>query len=168
MPTRTRSRPDQAVEQLFGEHYTALVRLAAALLDDLDECEEIVQDAFAALLRVDGGPAPGKEAPYLRSAVLNGARSRLRRRGVRRRHLRPVPAPEPSAEGVAVDRLEMQRVLAAVRGLPRRQSEVLLLRYHADLSETEIADTLGISPGSVKTHASRGIAALRATLEETP
>ena len=168
MPTMTRPASDHAVEQLFDEHYPSLVRLAAVLLDDVGECEEIVQDAFAGLLRFDGGPAPGKEAPYLRSAVLNGARSRLRRRGVRRRHLQPAPPPEPSAEGVAVDRVEMQRVLTAVRGLPRRQSEVLLLRYHADLSEQEIADTLGIAPGSVKTHASRGLASLRTALEETP
>jgi RNA polymerase sigma factor (sigma-70 family) len=164
----TRSVPDATVEQLFDEHYAALVRLTAALLDDVGECEEIVQDAFAGLLRVDGGPAPGKEAPYLRSAVLNGARSRLRRRGVRRRHVQPVAAAAPSAEGLAVDRVEMQQVLAAVRGLPRRQSEVLLLRYHAELSELEIADTLGISTGSVKTHARRGLASLRTTLEETP
>ena len=56
--------------------------------------------------------------------------------------------------------------LQAVRGLPKRQSEVLLLRYYLDLTEVEIADTLGISTGSVKTHASRGIARLGQLLED--
>jgi RNA polymerase sigma factor (sigma-70 family) len=163
----TRSSESAPIEVLFDDHYAALVRMAAALLDDVGECEEIVQDAFAALLRVDGGPRPGKEAPYLRSAVLNGARSRLRRRRVRRRHMQPVANPAPAAEGEAIDRVEMDLVLETVRSLPRRQAEVLLLRYHADLSEMEIADTLGISPGSVKTHASRGIATLRTAFEDT-
>ncbi len=164
------TRPPVAdpIEALFDDHYASLVRLAAVLIDDVGECEEIVQDAFAGLMSVTRGPQIGNEAPYLRSAVLNGARSRLRHRLVRRRHLQPVPPPVPAAEGEAVDRIETAYVLSAVRGLPRRQCEVLLLRYHADLSELEIAETLGISTGSVKTHASRGLAALRAALQETP
>jgi len=155
------------VTVLFETHYSALVRLAAILVDDVGSCEEIVQDAFAKLITSRPGPAPGKEAPYLRSAVLNGARSRLRKRQVRRRQVEPVPPPEPPAEHEAVHRLETRRVLDAVRSLPTRQAEVLALRFQADLSELEIAETLGISPGSVKTHASRGIAALRDRLGET-
>ena len=166
MPTMTDSPAAVGFEALFDEHYAALVRLAAVLLDDVGECEEVVQDSFAALLDGRRGPAPGKEAAYLRSSVLNGARSRLRRRQVRRRHVEPAPAPAPAAGDTAVDRAEMQRVLDAVRTLPERQAEVLLLRYHADLSEAEIADTLGVSPGTVKTHASRGLAALRTAFEE--
>ncbi len=151
---------------LFETHYGALVRLAAVLIDDVGECEEIVQDAFAKLLTARPGPAPGNEAPYLRSAVLNGARSRLRRRQVRNRHLEVAPGPEPAAEHDAVQNLETRRVLDALRTLPGRQAEVLALRFQADLSEAEIAETLGISAGSVKTHASRGIAALRNRLRE--
>ena len=158
---------DDPVAVLFETHYAALVRLAAVLVDDVGSCEEIVQDAFAKLLTSRPGPAPGKEAPYLRSAVLNGARSRLRKRQVRRRHLDPSPPPEAPTESQAIHQLETRRVLDALRTLPTRQAEVLALRFQADLSELEIARTLGISPGSVKTHASRGIAGLRDRLGET-
>ena len=160
--------PDEPLAELFARHYRVLVRLVSGLLDDDGACEEVVQDAFASLLRQDALPPVAKRAAYLRSAVLNGARSRLRRRRTRRGHLRPVPDPAAAAETVAVDRVEHQRVLDTIRALPRRPADVLLLRYQAELSEAEIAETLGISPGSVKTHASRGLASVRATLEETP
>ena len=109
-------------------------------------------------------PAPGKEAAYLRSMVMNGARSRMRRRMVRRQLAPEAPTPFESAESGALDRLESDALIDAVRALPRRQSEVLTLRYYLDLSEAEIAETLGISRGSVKTHASRGLASLERTL----
>lgn len=153
------------LETLFHAHYAGLVRLVSGLVDDNETCEEVAQDAFAALARLDHRPEPAREAAYLRSAVLNGARSQLRKRRVRRRHLHPVPDPADPADVPALARVENQRILAAIRELPRRQSEVLLLRYQADLDEAEIARTLGISPGSVKTHASRGLAAVRARLE---
>jgi len=57
-------------------------------------------------------------------------------------------------------------VLDALRGLPERQREVLALRYYLDLSEADIAATLGISCGAVKSHASRGVAALRSIMED--
>lgn len=154
------------LETLFRAHYAGLVRLVAGLLDDNETCEEVVQDAFAALARLDRRPRHGREAAYLRSAALNGARSELRKRRVRRRHLHAVPSPADAADIAAVERVENQRILAAIRDLPRRQAEVLLLRYQADLDEAEIAATLGISPGSVKTHASRGLAAVRTRLED--
>ena len=71
----------------------------------------------------------------------------------------------PSAESGALHALERQHVMAALRGLPHRQREVLVLRYYADMSEAQIADAMGISPGAVKSHASRGIAALRESME---
>jgi RNA polymerase sigma factor (sigma-70 family) len=61
--------------------------------------------------------------------------------------------------------LEHEAVVAALRELPTRQREALVLRYYLDLSESEIADAMGISRGAVKSHAARGIAALRTTLE---
>lgn len=154
---------EDSVTVLFETHYSALVRLTAVLIDDVSSCEEIVQDAFANLLTARPGPAVGKEGEYLRSAALNGARSALRKRQVRRRHLEQAP-PLVDAEHQAIHRLETQRVLDALRSLPTRQAEVLALRFQADLSEVEIAETLGISTGSVKTHASRGIAKLRERL----
>jgi RNA polymerase sigma factor (sigma-70 family) len=115
-----------------------------------------------------------KALAYLRQAVINRARSRLRHLKVVERKTPPPMPPEsgqipgayvPSAEHGALHALERQHVLAALRGLPHRQREVLVLRYYADMSEAQIADAMGISAGAVKSHASRGIAALRQTME---
>lgn len=161
---RGRETEDDLLVRLFADHYKDLVRLASLLLDDVGSCEEVVQDAFVKMHTLQSRPEPGKEAAYLRSIVMNGARSRMRRRMVRRRLAPEAPAPFESAESGALDRLESDALIDAVRALPRRQSEVLTLRYYLDLSEAEIAETLGISRGSVKTHASRGLAALERTL----
>lgn len=158
--------PPHELEAAYREHYRSLVRLASLLVDDLGTCEDIVQDAFvrvwrrAPVLRTDD-----RLPAYLRSAVLNGARSHLRRRAVLRRHRSPAadPATGPESQPFAGDH---HRVLSAVRALPNRQREVLALRYYIDLSEAEIASTLGISPGSVKTHAHRGLATLAERLED--
>ncbi len=152
---------------VYREHYRSLVRLASLLLDDVGTCEEVVQDAFVQVWQ--RGPAlrtPDRLPAYLRSAVLNGARSQLRRRLVRRRHLAAVPAAAPAAEVTAMAGDPDRAVLNALRSLPERQREVLALRYYLDLSEAEIAATLGISAGAVKTHAHRGLAALTEQLED--
>lgn len=151
------------LEGLYREHYRSLVRLAAILVDDVTTCEELVQDAFVAVLRRSGGWAEADKAgAYLRSVVLNHARSHLRKQQVRRRWLRSVdpPSPEGGADRAALLDAETTEMLTALRALPERQREVLALRYYLDLSEAEIAATLGISTGSVKTHAHRGLAAL--------
>jgi RNA polymerase sigma-70 factor (sigma-E family) len=152
---------------LYDAQYRSLVRLASLLVDDIGTCEELVQDAFVAVWRQRGRLYdPAKLPAYLRSAVLNGARSHLRKTQVRRRHVLPLPGSAPAAEVGGVAATETDRVLGALRALPDRQREVLALRYYLDLSEAEIAHTLGISAGSVKTHASRGLAALATALEE--
>lgn len=148
------------------EHYRSLVRLASLLVDDVGTCEELVQDAFVRVWR--RGPAlqdPDRLPAYLRSAVLNGARSHLRRSLVARRHLQAVPVPtgDPGDRPLSGDD---HRVLAALRSLPDRQRDVLVLRYYLDLSEAQIALTLGIAAGSVKTHAHRGLATLAERLED--
>lgn len=151
----------------YREHYRPLVRLASLLLDDVGACEEVVQDAFVKVWQ--RGPAlrsPDRLPAYLRSAVLNGARSQLRRRAVRGRHLAAIAGPAPAAESTALAGDADDAVLHALRALPDRQREVLALRYYLDLSEAEIAATLGISPGSVKTHAHRGLATLADRLED--
>ncbi len=153
------------LETVYREHYRSLVRLASLLVDDVGSCEELVQDAFVQVWRRGPPPCGEERLPaYLRSAVLNGARSHLRRSQVARRHLQPVPSPSsgPEATPLAGDQ---HRVLSALRSLPDRQRKVLALRYYLDLSEAEIATTLGISPGSVKTHAHRGLATLAERLE---
>jgi RNA polymerase sigma-70 factor (sigma-E family) len=154
------------LRRLYEQHRLSLVRLASLLLHDPVDAEEVVQDAFVqAHLAWARLRDPAKALPYLRSAVLNGARSRLRHRKVVER-FRPAAAtvgPSPEAALEAGD--ERQRMIAALRTLPDRQRECLVLRYYLDLSEAEIAATLGISAGSVKTHSHRGVAALAAKLE---
>jgi RNA polymerase sigma-70 factor (sigma-E family) len=158
------------IVDLYTAHYRPLLKLASLLVDERATCEEVVQDAFVAVLRRGLDDVDGPKTPaYLRSAVLNGARSHLRRRVVRDRvrPLRPVPSPTVgSPEATAEQHDDERAVLAALRALPTRPREVLVLRYWMELSEAEIADTLGISAGSVKTHAHRGLHALATILEE--
>ncbi len=158
---------DDAVVVLYREHYDSLVRLASLLVDDVGSAEEVVQDAFVAFARGKRPDDPTKSAAYLRSATLNGARSVLRKRGVRRRHLRSV-GPVPTAPGADVavqSAAESAQMLAALRELPERQRDVLILRYYTGLSEAEIAEALGIAAGSVKSHAHRGLRRLEKLLE---
>jgi RNA polymerase sigma-70 factor (sigma-E family) len=160
-------RADELVD-LYREHYRSLVRLAYLLLDDLPASEEAVQDAFVKLhqswSRVTD---PAKRVSYLRSIVMNGARSGLRRRVRGRRLVLLKPEPAESAEASALRSENQREVLTALRTLPDRQRDCLVLRYYLDLSEAAIAETLGISAGSVKTHTHRGMAALERALEST-
>lgn len=167
---------DDAVTELYAAHWPSLVRLAWLLLHDAGEAEEVAQDAFVALHAHWSGLRDQSAAgAYLRRAVVNRARSALRHRGVQERWAASVrggpddPAARTgvSAEDAAIADLSRESALAALARLPARQREVLVLRYYLDLDEALIADALGISPGSVKTHASRGIAALRTEMERT-
>ena len=160
-----RRSTDDEVAELFASEYGGLVRMAWLLLGDHGASEEVVQDAFVKLhsgwRRVR---EPEKAPAWLRSAVLNGARSRLRHQRVRGRHLEPVPQPVPSPEAGAIASDEHRRVVAALRRLPARQREALVLKFYLELSEAETAAAMAVSTGSVKTHVHRGLAALQATL----
>lgn len=159
------------VEELFRAEGTALVRLARIFTDDRNAAEDLVQEAFIQLQRSRHRIRRADAATaYLRSIVLNLARDHNRRGLMSRRHhasRRPDPGPDPFDDAV-VDRLtsdqEGQRVLDALRELPRRQRDCLVLRFHLELSEREIAHTLGISPNTVKTHVRRGMATLQFVL----
>jgi RNA polymerase sigma-70 factor (sigma-E family) len=158
---------DAAVEELYATHYRRLVRLSVLLVRDVETAEEVVQDSFVAMHgRWRSLRDPEKGLAYLRQTVVNRSRSVLRRRGVAARHV-PAPMPDagPADEG-ALAQARRTQVLDALRALPDRQREVIALRYYLDMSEAEIAETLGISRGSVKSHASRGAAALRHLLED--
>jgi RNA polymerase sigma-70 factor (sigma-E family) len=158
---------DEAVSQLYAAHYTRMVRLSFLLIHDHGRAEEIVQDAFVALHgRWRRLRDPHRALAYLRQAVVNRSRSELRHRAVVDRHPVEPPPPRESAEETAIASSLRQDLLAALDRLPRRQREVLILRYYLDLSEADIADTLRISRGSVKSHSSRGIAALRSAWRE--
>jgi RNA polymerase sigma-70 factor (sigma-E family) len=157
---------DEAVSALYSAHYRSLVRLATMLLHDTGSAEEVVQDAFVAMHgRWSRLRDPDRAAGYLRQAVVNRARSALRHRGVAARH-EVSPGPDQPGADVHALAAELRRdVVQALRRLPVRQREAVVLRYYADLSEAETAEVMGVSRGSVKTHASRGVAALRPHLE---
>jgi RNA polymerase sigma-70 factor (sigma-E family) len=125
-----------------------------------------VQDSFVAMhgawrrLRESD-----KALSYLRQSVVNRSRSVLRHRVVVDRNA-PKPAPDmPSAEQGAISLLERSAVINALRTLPPRQREALVLKYYADLSEAQIASAMGISRGAVKSHTARAMTSLRAVLE---
>jgi RNA polymerase sigma-70 factor (sigma-E family) len=158
---------DQAVTALYTAHYRSLVRLAALLVRDVATAEEVVQDAFVAM---HGGwrrlRDPDKALSYMRQSVVNRSRSVLRHRAVIEKYA-PKGLPDaPSAENGAIVELERSAVVKALGRLPNRQREALVLRYYADLSEAEIADSMGISRGAVKSHTARGMSALRSVLEQ--
>lgn len=165
--TAVRWEADDAVTQLYTEHYRSLVRLGTLLLRDVGAAEEVVQDSFVAMHASWGRLRDGDKAlAYLRQCVVNRSRSVLRRRVVADKHM-PTPGPdEPSAEHGALARLENERVMACLRQLPARQREALVLRYYGDLSEADIAAAMKVSKGAVKSHTSRGMAAMRKMLDQ--
>lgn len=151
---------------LYKNYWWPMLRLAQGLVDDVAAAEDVVQDAFAALYsRRASLREPRAAVGYLRVSVVNASRSALRRRRTARAHLslareeHDAPADYPTLLNA-----EHQQVRAALTALPDRQREVLTLRYLADLSDAEIAEATGLSPGGVRSAASRGIAALRNSL----
>ncbi|HEX4829574.1 MAG TPA: SigE family RNA polymerase sigma factor [Trebonia sp.] len=153
--------------EIYLGEYRSLVRLAVLLLHDVPSAEEVVQEAFIAMhagwLRLRDTE---KALSYLRQAVVNRSRSVLRHRTVVDKNAPKHVPDEPSAEAGAIQLLERSAVIKALSGLPDRQREALVLRYYADLSEAEIAASMGISKGAVKSHTARGMAALKSVLEQ--
>ncbi len=159
-----------SIEELFEAHYARLVHLARHLLDEPNSAEDIVMDAYESLARQwrrlrDPDAALG----YLRACVVNGSRSRLSRQLTARRRLvllqgARADTTEVAAEHVVLSRYESEQLFDAVRRLPTRQRQVLVLRYYEELSVVAVAELLGCSTGSVKTHAYRGLRALAADL----
>ncbi|MFJ8040365.1 RNA polymerase sigma factor [Kitasatospora sp. NPDC096147] len=154
--------------ELYHAHRLGLVRMAILLVDRQDIAEDVVQDAFAALYQRHGENLDDLENAlgYLRTSVVNGARSVLRRRKTARDYVPPHEADAASAEEQAVLNDEHRRVLVALQELTPRQREVLVLRYWSDFSEAQIAETLGLSRGAVKSTASRALDALEKQLEK--
>ncbi len=157
----------EVVTELYDAHYNQLVRLALLLVHDLQTAEEVVQDAFEAMHKAWRRLRDSEKAlSYLKQTVVNRSRSVLRHRKVVDMHS-PKPAPdEPSAEHAVLALLERSAVVSALRALPERQREAMVLRYYADLSEADIARAMGISRGAVKSHTARAMAALKSTLEQ--
>lgn len=168
---RREADPEAArrVTLLYSEHALGLARLAVIMLGDPDAAQDVVQDAFLGLYRrwhtiKDAASAPA----YLRSSVLNGCRTAARRRQ-RRDHahgLATGPGTAESAEALALLSEEHREVLTAIRALPARQREALVLRYYLDMTEADTAAAMGITVGTVKSATSRALAALARILKE--
>ena len=162
-----------AVAALYAEHALGLTRLAHVMLDDRAAAEDVVQDAFCGLYRHWSNLAdPGKARAYLRSAVLNGSRSVLRRAGRgpvldpgdRFEHLERSGGADHAgasdAESLLLAAQARESVLAALRRLPGRQREALVLRYYLDLPDSEIAALMSVGESTVRSTVHRGLAGL--------
>jgi RNA polymerase sigma-70 factor (sigma-E family) len=155
----------QAVTAIYQRHALGLTRLAFLMLGDRQAAEDVVQEAFCGLYRAWDRMSDHTHAlGYVRSSVLNGSRSALRRG---RRVPRPLAVPAAASAEATVLAGERQReTVAALRRLPPRQREAVVLRYFADLPEQETAEAMGVSRGTVKSTTSRALAALARMLQE--
>jgi RNA polymerase sigma factor (sigma-70 family) len=157
---------DDLIDRLFRQEAVSLVHLARFFVDDASAAEDLVQEAFIRLARHGHRiEHPSKAAAYLRSIVLNLARDHNRRGLVSLRHRPPADAEASTAEDEVVLRDDQRIVIDAIRALPLRQRDCVVLRYYFESGIAEIAETLGISENSVKTHLKRGLVALQRTLE---
>ena len=164
-PQHAGDSAEAAVGALYQSHAVGLIRLAYLILGDRPSAEDAVQDAFCGLYRHwDRLADPDRALAYVRTAVLNGCRSALRRRALGRR-LTTYQPPGASAEAAALTNEERQEVMRAVRRLPARQREALVLRFYLDLPEPEIARIMGLRPGSVRSATHRALKALGQSLE---
>ncbi len=160
------SAPAEAVTALYRAHALGLIRLAVVMLGDRPAAEDVVQEAFCGLYRRWHSLSDSAKAlSYVRSSVINGCRTVLRRRRRQSSGLAGEP-PGESAESAALVSEEHRQVLTAIRRLPARQREVLVLRFYLDLDEAEIAASMRISRGTVKSTTSRALAALGRLLGE--
>jgi RNA polymerase sigma-70 factor (sigma-E family) len=160
--------PRQRVTALYQSHAIDLVRLAVFMVGDQPTAEDVVQDAFLGLYRRWPALADQDKAlGYVRASVLNGCRMVHRGRSRRNRVTLAAPAAVESAESTALLSEASHEVLLALRRLPDRQREAVVLRYYLDLSEAQAAETMQVSKGTVKSATSRGLATLARLLKET-
>jgi RNA polymerase sigma-70 factor (sigma-E family) len=166
---------EAAVGALYQATALDLIRLAYVIVGDRATAEDVVQEAFCGLYRhwdrLDGA---GAASYYVRASVLNGCRSVLRRRAVRRKGMAEVRRQSladrslaASAEAVVLGGEEHEEVIRALGRLPHRQREALLLRFYFDLPDDQIARVMGVRPGTVRSTAHRALEALGRALRET-
>ena len=157
---RTRPGPNAAVTQLFLAHHRRLVGLASVFVDDREAAEEVVRDAFLTFYRRPRLLRDRSAAvAHLDRCVVYGGRRHLRRE-----HGSLSTAPSAALVHAAghggVVHQDLDGMWRAICALPRRQREVVVLRHYVDLTDPEIAATLGTSRQSVETHASRAASSL--------
>jgi RNA polymerase sigma-70 factor (sigma-E family) len=158
---------EAGVTALYQANALSLIRLAYIMLGDLQSAEDVVQEAFYGLYRRwDRLKDASGALYYVRASVLNGCRSVLRRRAVRRRSLAYQPS-AASAEAVVLSGEEREEVIRALGRLPHRQREVLVLRFYSELSDEEIARVMGIRQSTVRSAAYRALETLGRALTES-
>ena len=172
-PGDTWASAEAAVTELYEASALSLIRMAYVMLGDLPSAEDVVQEAFCGLYRRwDRLASTDGALYYVRTSVLNGCRSTLRRQAVRRGFLQQRtladPPPAASAESVVLGGAEREEVIEALGRLPHRQREVLILRFYAELPDEQIGRVMGIRPGTVRSTAFRALDALGRALKETP
>ena len=156
---------DEFVRAMYLEHGRGLVHMVRLFVDDRNAAEDLVQEAFIRLARsAHKIEDHRKAAAYLRSIVLNLARDHNRRGLVSLRHRLPLNDEQASTEDTVILAEDHQEVVDALRTLPRRQRDCLILRYYDELGIDDIAETLSISRNSVKTHLARGMKTLGSRL----
>jgi RNA polymerase sigma factor (sigma-70 family) len=138
----------ESFEDFYRRTWAAMVRLARVVVDDVEEAAEVVQDAYSRVYPKYERIADDSTDAYLRASVLNACRRHLRRRRLALRHR--TPGTDTADEG-------LDHTLDAVRKLRPERRDVVLLRYYLDLSEAEIARTLQIPPGTVKSRLHRAL-----------
>jgi RNA polymerase sigma factor (sigma-70 family) len=162
VPSSEARQDETDIEGLFRARYLEMVRLAGLL--GADDPEDIAQEAFTRLMNREPGLGDAQAVlPYLRAIVVNLTRNRHRHLRVVRQRT-PAAALPDSCEQAAIAYEDHREVIAALAQLPSRRREAIVLRYWLDLPEREIAAAMGVSPGTVKSHVSRGLAALAQVL----
>ncbi len=155
----------KAVAELYEDAAVGLIRLAHVILADRP-AEDVVQEAFYNLYRRWNRLSdPDRAQQYLRTSVLNGCRPVLRSRAVRSRKVL-YDLPSASAEAAVLGRAERDEVIRAVDQLPRRQREVLVLRFYLNLHDDEIARLMGVGLSTVRSNAHRALESLGRMLKE--
>jgi len=165
MPATVTLHVDDGYGEVFAQHRVAVFRFAAMLCGSDEVAEEITAEVFARVLPKWRKDLVLEPLPYLRRAVLNEVRSRLRRLVHERRaaaRARRDTELNPDAHGVEL----REPLLAALNRLPLRQRTVVVLRYVEDMSESDVGRCLGMAPGTVKSQSSRGLATLRTLMME--
>jgi RNA polymerase sigma-70 factor (sigma-E family) len=166
-PQQGRAEAAEAVAALFQQHHLDLVRMAAVMLGDVGAAEDVVQDAFEKLqVRWHRLRDPGSALAYARATVLNGCRTALRRSILARKHAAQAGVTAQTGPDAAQAIAEGSELMGALRGLPRRQREVLVLRFYVDLDVAEAAAVLKINPSTVRATTTRALARLAQTIKE--
>lgn len=165
-PSEEALTAETELTRLYREHYRGLLRLAVLVVHDHGLAEDVVQDAFVAMYqRSTHLRNPHAVLAYLRTTVLNRARSQLRHRGVVRRHL-PLLVTSDAQTDRTDTTIALDSLARALAALPTRQREAVVLRHYLDLSERDAAEVMGVSVGAVKSSCSRGLAALTPLMKE--